>query len=274
MRRVLVIRRGGLGDTLLTVPLLRALRRAHAGASVHLAGNREFCDVPCAYGTVEVALSAEDLWLWMPERARQFLRGYDLVLGDEPACVTKELDLSGDAGGVPFALQLAQAAGYRPEWPADCQLAPPRALDRGPVVLAVGSGGRHKCWPREHWLALAGRLAQRGEAIEVVCGPAELAREDPRSWPWPAGEVGFVVEAEPVRLARRLESARVFVGNDSGTTHLAAMLGVPVVAVFVATDSSVWAPVGAHVHVVGGVGQLPGVDQVERLLGEALAWRG
>lgn len=48
---------------------------------------------------------------------------------------------------------------------------------------------------------------------------------------------------------------RGFVGNDSGPTHLAAMLGVPTVAVFGPTDPSARVPVGQHVRVVGGSGR-------------------
>ena len=274
MSRILVIRRGGLGDTLLTVPLLRALRRTSEGASLHLAGNREFCDIPCAYGTVDVAHSAEDLWLWVPERARQCLQGFDLVLGDEPDCVHQPLDLRGGGAGVPFALHLARAAGYEPRWPQDCQLLPPRDLVGGAVLIAPGSGGSHKCWPREHWLGLAQRLSRRGHPLKVLVGPVERERDDPRKWPWPGGCLDFVVEEQPARLARRIESSSVFVGNDSGPTHLAAMLGVPTVAVFVATDPTIWAPVGAHVHVIGAAAELPSIDGVDGLLDEALAWRG
>ena len=44
----------------------------------------------------------------------------------------------------------------------------------------------------------------------------------------------------------------MFVGNDSGTTHLAAMLGAPTVALFGPTDPAVWAPTGPRVRVLGG----------------------
>jgi hypothetical protein len=107
-----------------------------------------------------------------------------------------------------------------------------------------------------------------------LVGPVERERDDPRKWPWPGGALDFVVEEQPARLARRIESGSVFVGNDSGPTHLAAMLGVPTVAVFVATDPAIWAPVGAHVHVIGAAAELPSIDDVDGLLDEALAWRG
>ena len=261
MNRILLIRRGGLGDTLLTAPLLRALRRQHPGASLHLAGTREFCDILCAYGIVDVAHSAEDFWLWLPDRAVARLKSFDLVISDEQGCGHHVLDLHGHQTGTPYALQLARQIACEPVWPADCQLLPPVAASDAAgaaVLLAPGSGSNQKCWPKEHWLALAQRLSAADAPLEVVVGPVEIERDDPRQWPWPAA-VRFVVEAEPVRLAKRLETAKTLVGNDSGTSHLAAMLGRPTVVLFRATDESVWAPVGEHVRVLGGPGQLPTV---------------
>lgn len=266
MTRVLVIRRGGLGDTLLAAPLLRALRRAHAGAEVHVAGTREHCDVLAAYGIVDVARSAEDLMLWLPDRARERLRSFDVVIGDEPPVVQHVLEPKRVAPRVSFGLQLARQVGCEPEWPADAQLLPPRASNgAGVVALAPGSGGAAKCWPRARWLELAQRVAARGRELLVVVGPVELERDDPRRWPWPDG-VTFCVEPEPFRLAKRLEGVGAFVGNDSGTTHLAAMLGVPTAAVFQASDAAVWAPVGEHVLVVDGDGAPPPVAQVDGAL--------
>lgn len=47
-----------------------------------------------------------------------------------------------------------------------------------------------------------------------------------------------------------LASARVYVGNDSGITHLAAAVGTPVVALFGPTDPAVWSPRGERVAVI------------------------
>ena len=52
-------------------------------------------------------------------------------------------------------------------------------------------------------------------------------------------------------LARWLGTARVFIGNDSGVTHLAAAVGTPVIALFgPASDANVWAPRGSGVRVI------------------------
>ena len=53
-------------------------------------------------------------------------------------------------------------------------------------------------------------------------------------------------------LACWLARARVYIGNDSGITHLAAAAGVPVVAIFGPTDPELWAPRGDRVQIVSG----------------------
>ncbi|HSW50494.1 MAG TPA: glycosyltransferase family 9 protein, partial [Bryobacteraceae bacterium] len=63
------------------------------------------------------------------------------------------------------------------------------------------------------------------------------------------------VEVEPAiddlhELACRLAQARLYIGNDSGITHLAAASGVPVLALFGPTDPAVWAPRGPNVRVI------------------------
>ena len=51
-------------------------------------------------------------------------------------------------------------------------------------------------------------------------------------------------------LACWLRSARLYIGNDSGITHLSAAVGTPVIALFAPTDPAIWAPRGEHVSVV------------------------
>jgi heptosyltransferase-3 len=51
-------------------------------------------------------------------------------------------------------------------------------------------------------------------------------------------------------LACWLARGRLYIGNDSGITHLAAAAGTPVLAIFGPTDPEIWAPRGPHVRVV------------------------
>ena len=66
-------------------------------------------------------------------------------------------------------------------------------------------------------------------------------------------------------LACWLARARVYIGNDSGITHLAAAVGTPVVAIFGPTDPAVWAPRGERVAVVGDRGGLEEIEPDEVL---------
>ena len=53
-------------------------------------------------------------------------------------------------------------------------------------------------------------------------------------------------------------TARLYIGNDSGIAHLAAAVGTPVIAIFLASDPRVWAPRGLNVTVL----ERPSVDDV------------
>ena len=252
--RILLLRRGGLGDTLLMLPLLRALRRAHPGCELHFAGVREFVDVLVAHGACDAALSSETLELWSHARARDRLAAYDLVVGDEPGLAQLAIDPRQVEPGVPFGLQVVRRAGLASRWPEDAWLGAPRAA-AGPTVLAPGSGSRAKCWPRARWLETAAALGAAGDEVAVVIGPVEAERDDPRAWDWPVG-VAFVAEPTPAGLAERLREAGRYLGNDSGTT---SPRGLPRRAddrrIFGPTDPAVWAPPGEHVRVVAARGR-------------------
>ena len=99
------------------------------------------------------------------------------------------------------------------------------------------SGSPRKNWPLARFRAVAERFGRR-MPVRWCSGD-----DDP---PLP----GAVRIADLYELACWLARARVYIGNDSGITHLAAAAGTPVVAIFGPTDPAVWAPRGAHVRVV------------------------
>lgn len=54
-------------------------------------------------------------------------------------------------------------------------------------------------------------------------------------------------------LAQALRGASLYVGADSGVSHLAAALGAPTLAVFVASDPRLWSPLGPRARVLGAL---------------------
>jgi hypothetical protein len=125
------------------------------------------------------------------------------------------------------------------------------ANPNGPIVLFVGAGGASKRWPQDRWTALAQRLATLG-AISLLAGPVESERLFPaqRDAFDRAGGTCLGFDRDVQFLADILRGARVFIGADTGPTHLAAQLGVPTLALFGPTDPNVWAPVGPRVRVI------------------------
>ena len=60
----------------------------------------------------------------------------------------------------------------------------------------------------------------------------------------------LLTHAPLLEVAHQLQQCRCYLGNNSGITHLAAMLGVPTVAIFGPTDPKIWRPVGPCVKVI------------------------
>ena len=115
-------------------------------------------------------------------------------------------------------------------------------LDRlGSGFLAVhpGSGSPRKNWPVDRFAAVIEAIAA-GEPWLLVEGPADAEAARPLS-----ALVGAVHAREiPARvLGAALTRAKVYVGNDSGVSHLAAAWGAPTLALFGPTEPKQWAPV-------------------------------
>lgn len=259
-RSILCVRRGALGDTLLMLPVLRALRALHPHAVLRLAGVAEHTAVVHALGAVDAAVSVETLGLSRigadPAQLHPWLHS-ELVVGDHLELARLRgthqhvvvFDPRPCWGAVPMARQHLRTLGL-PD--AESLHAPWRTrvpAQDAALLLAPGSGSRQKCAPRSAWLELAERARRAGRPTAVLVGPVELERDDPRAWAWTV-PVTFEVCPQPPRFVERLAAAWAFVGNDSGTSHLAAALAVPSVLWFGPTDPRVWAPVGAHVQVV------------------------
>jgi len=104
------------------------------------------------------------------------------------------------------------------------------------VVIHPFSGSPRKNWPLENFRALAAQLGQNAP-VHWCRGP-----EDPAL-------PGAVEIGDLFHLACWLAQAGLYVGNDSGVTHLAAAVGTPVLALFGPTDPAIWAPRGPHVQI-------------------------
>jgi len=113
------------------------------------------------------------------------------------------------------------------------------------LAIHPGSGSARKNWPAVRFAALAERLTE-GVPFLLVEGPADAEATEPASR---LPSVVHARELPPRLLGAVLAHAGLYVGNDSGVSHLAAAWGAPVLALFGPTDPAQWAPVGPRVTV-------------------------
>ncbi|HEY7348048.1 MAG TPA: glycosyltransferase family 9 protein [Ktedonobacterales bacterium] len=118
------------------------------------------------------------------------------------------------------------------------------------LVIHPGSGGRDKCWPSDRFAALAGRFIAAGWRALVIEGPADAAPASAALAALPAGRAQRVGGLALPQLAALLARAALYVGNDSGVSHLSALLGAPTLALFGPTDPAIWSPRGPRARVV------------------------
>lgn len=140
--------------------------------------------------------------------------------------------------------------------------------ERGVLAVHPGSGGRYKLWPLEGWTRVIAWAAREGVPGVLICGPAE---EERRIGPLlnTLGPAWKVLRNAPLpELAAILARCEVFVGHDSGITHLAAAVGIRTLALFGPTDPLVWGPRSQRVCVMSPA--LPGPLGLDNLPVEAV----
>ena len=123
--------------------------------------------------------------------------------------------------------------------------------DSSLVLVHPGSGSIHKCLRPEKLAGIVLELQQRGMAPVLLEGPAdhdtvEVVLQRLRKKPPVLRDLDLSL------LAGVLAQVKLYLGHDSGLTHLAALLGVRTIAVFGPTDHLRWAPQGDKVTILRG----------------------
>lgn len=271
----LVLRGGAIGDFVVTLPLLEALRARFPG---------ERLAVACAPSVGSLALAgglADDVrdlggrefaTLFRPEGGAdesivQWLRGFERVVSflhdPEQAirrvlgrAVVQGLSKPRDGGGG-AALQLFESVreplGLTECDPAAFRLSLPCEVhDRAEAALVTGrwwtvhpgSGSPGKNWPAERWGEFLGRLLGRdaNHRLALLGGEADDAGLGLLRLMLPPARVRVFAHRPLLEVAGLLAASECFFGHDSGLGHLAAALGLRTFQIFGPSDASVWAP--------------------------------
>ncbi len=120
------------------------------------------------------------------------------------------------------------------------------------VVIQPGSGGLHKCWHLDNFLAVAKELRSKGVEVVFLLGPAEQDRFSNATIKDINSVARCLTDLSLTQVVWLLSCSDGFIGNDSGITHLAAGMGVRTLVVFGPTNPAVYKPVGPAVTVFAG----------------------
>jgi heptosyltransferase III len=121
-----------------------------------------------------------------------------------------------------------------------------RSNPGGPILAHVGAGSESKRWPIDRWSQLAATLKA---PIRFIAGEVEAERFSKHDRETFAALGGRYLDTLD-ELADAILPARLFIGADSGPSHLAAQLGLPTLALFGPTDPARWSPAGPAVRVL------------------------
>jgi ADP-heptose:LPS heptosyltransferase len=263
---------GALGDFVCLLPPLAALARE---ARVQVFAKSEFADIAPSGVSIATLERREISRLFVvgggsEREVRDFLSPYAVIyswMGSREPVFAAELRDAASGEVRLFAFRARESEVHQSNYYFSClglcsgELAEPNiplkveavswwrqfcahhALAARPIaVIAPGSGAREKNWPAPSFATVAAWWHQRtrGDVVALI-GPAEEER----------GGYGILTDhcitARDLSLAQvttLLSHAALYLGNDSGVTHLAALLGVPTVSIFGPSDPRMWQPLG------------------------------
>lgn len=287
--RILAIKFNRLGDVVVAVPALRALRRRFPSARLEFAVAEDAAPLVRHLPWIDAVHAlprrlGRGGWRRLARavaalRASPFDLSVDFVGNDRGALVTllaaarrrAGLRVPGGFLGRRFAytfttpplpdgvhetgrdLHLVRAAGVAADAPAGLELHPDPALRRwaealagpGAVLCQITASQPKKQWPPESWAAWLNARADGGAGCLLVAGPSPRERATLQRVAALAPRARTVDALPDVgHLLALVAAAGAVVTGDTLTSHLAAAVGVPVVALFGPTTASQWRPLG------------------------------
>jgi heptosyltransferase III len=296
LNRILILRGGAIGDFVLTLPALKLLRDRFPKAHLEILGYPQIAALAEKRFYADAIRSIESASLAkffakgteLPAELVSYFGGFDLIvsyLSDPDKILQNNLKRCGTRmllvgpskldNSAHAAVQLArplEALGLHLEDPAACVFPSKEDRDlarryledhsRPIVALHPGSGSETKNWAIEKWIELGDLLFSAGYGLVVIAGEADEERAGTLESAWSGKPLRFVKHQPLPQLAALFEDG-LFIGHDSGISHIAAAAGARCILLFGWTDPAIWAPANKDVTVLKAPnGKLDDLDPV------------
>jgi ADP-heptose:LPS heptosyltransferase len=258
----LVYHNGALGDFLTILPALRMYRTVISANKITILCRKQFGELACSAGYADRFLDINYYsFLFNPSapdsRTDSFFNQFNHCLifsGDDSPLLKMAQQYSHlkilyqtpfpaqPVHVIDYHLSLfgSTSAQFTSGYPCLTRLFssfPCQNSKRNSIAIAPGSGSIRKNWLLERFQTIADYLESQGYQVFWIAGEceAEFTFRDKDQ---------LLRNTDLVSLSRFLHGCTLFIGNDSGVTHLAAASGCPVIALFGASNPAIWAPRG------------------------------
>jgi len=289
IKHILIIRPCAIGDLIITLPTLHALREHFPNSSIEIMGypsylelvhGRFYADAISRFDHPDISiLFRKDAQI--PNSLTKKLLKFDLVIAfisDKDKTFTQNLYNSGakkvlchepfpEGSGsihiidhllnslklleIPYSNSTPYIYLTKEDLMEGENFLRINERNTGQKMIAIhpGSGSTHKCWSLANYFSIIQWLTEHPDAqIFIITGPADTVIHHHIS------KLSYnnicVINNQPLpKLTAVLQRCDLFIGNDSGITHLAAAVGIPTIAIFGPTDPDVWGPKGKSVKI-------------------------
>ncbi len=281
MKTFLICHRGALGDFILTWPALYCLRKVLPHYQFLGIGRPEYMRLAISLGLLDTCLDNESaglldffcgeripeevgspegalLWLTDGQRTVDILRkSASLPVVCIPPFPQTEIHLSQYYCSVVqshFTISI-------PKDLSDCF--PARTSEGSYALIHPGSGSFKKNYSPLFYLDLANVLRRSGyPKVSFIFGPVEKERMNSEDFD------GERIERpnDVMELADLLSSASLYIGNDSGVSHLAGFVGTPTIALYKTTDPNMWGVLGEKVTYISATDEKSVLRKIQEYL--------
>jgi len=284
--KILVIRGGAIGDFILTLPALSALRAQFPEAHLEVLGYPHIAQLALAGGLVDRVEPIEARGLAgffarngeLSENLVDYFSEFDLIVSylydpdqifetNVRLCTAGQFiagphrpDQTANVHAAKVYLKPLERLAIFEADPVPHLNLPPTPGPQYQIALHPGSGSESKNWPEPKWAELLRHLINNTDyAVLLAGGEVEGERLKRLANTVDVRRVQIAQSLPLTELARLLQRCSMFIGHDSGISHLASALGLPSIVLWGNTSEEIWRPGGPRVFLVRAVEDLAGL---------------
>ena len=288
--KILVIRGGAIGDFILTLPAIAALRDNFPNAQVSLLAYPNVAELAVVAGLVKETRSIEARALagffarngTLSEDLQNFFSGFDIIVsylfdpdeifrtnisrcskGQFVQAQHRPIETEAIHASDVFLKPLERLAIFGAD-PVPRLKIPIEKKKTATIAIHPGSGREKKNWPIERWEMLVNTIVRETEFnVLLIAGEAETPKADRLRHLAETHRCELACNRPLTEVATKMVTSCFFVGHDSGITHLAAALGLPILVLWGASNEQIWRPRSSTVSLLNagdGLASLPVID--------------